>query len=75
MSTMPATPSTMPATPSTMPEGPALYSIPRVVEQTGLSRTQIYEEIASGRLRAVRVGRRRFVVPIDLASWIDALPS
>lgn len=40
------------------------YSIPEACAATSLGRTSIYAHIASGRLRAVRVGGRT-VIPTD----------
>jgi excisionase family DNA binding protein len=46
---------------------------PTVVDLTGLGRTKIYEEIASGRLKSVQVGRRRFVRHADLEEYVARL--
>lgn len=37
---------------------------------TGLSRTTIYQEIASGRLATIRIGRRRLVMPEAIHLWL-----
>jgi excisionase family DNA binding protein len=56
-----------------MAENVWLYSIKDVVVRTGLSRSTIYEEMASGRLRSVKVGRRRLIPEVALAEYIDDL--
>lgn len=38
-----------------------LYSIPEAAERMGIGRSLVYAEIAAGRLRSVKVGRRRLV--------------
>lgn len=43
-------------------------------ERVGLSRSQLYEEAAEGRLVTRKVGRRRLVLVADLDSWLAALP-
>ena len=48
------------------------YSIPEVMESTGLSRSTIYQEIANGALKTFKVGRRRLVSPNALTAWIKA---
>jgi excisionase family DNA binding protein len=40
----------------------------------GIGRTKAYDEIASGRLRAVKVGRRTLVTESDAETWLVALP-
>lgn len=59
---------------NTMRNGDALlYSIQDTVTQTGLSRTKLYEELTAGRLRSVKVGRRRMVPAVALEAWIESL--
>ena len=48
------------------------YSIPEVMQSTGLSRSTIYQEIANGALKTFKVGRRRLVSPTALRAWIEA---
>ena len=45
-----------------------------VSKRTNLSRSTVYNEISSGRLRAIRVGARRMLRPEDVEAWVDALP-
>ena len=48
-----------------------LLRIPEVVEATGFSRSFIYEQIASGGLKVMRVGRTIRVRADDLKAWIE----
>jgi excisionase family DNA binding protein len=50
-----------------------LNSIPDVVARTSLSRSTVYEEMASGRLRSVKVGRRRLITESALVAYIEGL--
>jgi predicted DNA-binding transcriptional regulator AlpA len=52
-----------------------LYSIPGFVETHGISRTQIYREMASGRLLASKVGKRTMITAENAAAWRAALPA
>ena len=53
---------------------PLAYSIENAAATVGLSRTSIKQEIAAGRLRARKMGRRTLVRHIDLLRWLDGLP-
>jgi len=46
------------------------YSIPEIIEMTGLCRQSIYNQINSGNLRTFKVGRRRLVSPAALNQWV-----
>jgi excisionase family DNA binding protein len=50
-----------------------LYTIPQVVYQTGYSRSTVYNEIAAGRLRAVKLGRAIRIPAEELDRWIAEL--
>jgi len=50
-----------------------LNSIKDVVARTNLSRSKVYEEMDSGRLKSVKVGRRRLVTESQLIDYIDSL--
>ena len=41
----------------------------------GPSRTKTYEEIKSGRLRAVKCGKRTLITEDDAEAWLRSLPS
>ena len=50
-----------------------LNNIEAVVARLGLGRSKVYEELASGRLRSVKVGRRRLVSESALVEYIERL--
>ena len=50
-----------------------MNDIKDVVRRTRLSRSKIYEELESGRLKSVKVGRRRLVTESQLIDYIDNL--
>ena len=50
-----------------------MNSIKDVVARTNLSRSKVYEEMDSGRLKSVKVGRRRLVTESQLIDYIDSL--
>jgi excisionase family DNA binding protein len=49
-------------------------SVPEVVDLTGFSRSTVYEEMALGHLRAIKLGRRVAILPDDLQAWLASLP-
>lgn len=49
------------------------FSISEFCSRYGIGRTKAYEEIASGHLRAVKVGRRTLITESDAESWLVAL--
>lgn len=51
------------------------YSLSEVAKLTGLGRTKIYQELNSGRLSGVKLGRRTLVTRESLESWLAALDS
>jgi excisionase family DNA binding protein len=56
-----------------MPQTARLLDIKDVVVKTRLSRSKLYEEMASGRLKSVKVGRRRLITESQLIDFIDNL--
>ena len=56
-------------------EAPRLLSIKEACRLLGLSRTTLYAEMASRRLRSVTVGRRRFVPRDAIDDFIAGLPA
>lgn len=48
-----------------------LLSIKEAVEQTGLSHVTLYNEINAGRLKSLKIGRRRMIRPASLREWIE----
>jgi excisionase family DNA binding protein len=49
-----------------------VLTVAEVMDSTGLSRQYVYNEIKSGRLRSLKVGRRRLVRIPDLDPWLDS---
>ena len=41
----------------------------------GISRTQLYQEMRTGRLASKKIGKRRVVTPEALRAWINATPA
>ena len=52
-----------------------MYSIPEAMVLLSVSRTVIYEQIRSGRLRTVKLGRRRYVTASAIAGYVELLES
>jgi excisionase family DNA binding protein len=50
-----------------------LNNIKEVVTRLQVSRSKVYEEIDSGRLQSVKVGRRRLVTESQLIAYIESL--
>ena len=48
---------------------------PTACARLGISRSTLYIEIASGRLRAVKAGGRTLVRRVDQLAWMDSLPT
>jgi hypothetical protein len=55
---------------------PLAHSIPDAVRVTGktVSRSKIYQDIASGRLIARKHGRRTIILHTDLVKYLESLP-
>jgi len=51
----------------------AAYSIPEICAETTLGRNSVYSEIAKGRLRITKVGRRTIVLAEDFRRWLETL--
>jgi excisionase family DNA binding protein len=49
-------------------------SVKEFCEKYGIGTTKFYEEVKSGRLRAVKCGTRTLVLNRDSRAWEDALP-
>lgn len=55
--------------------GQVAYPLPEFLKQFGIGRTKAYQEINSGRLKAVKVGKRTLITAADAQTWLDGLPS
>ena len=51
------------------------YAIDEVCDVSGTGKTAVYEEINTGKLRAVKRGRRTLVLTTDLQNWLEQLPA
>ena len=66
-------PTTPPHDPPPHPDPPRrLLSVPEVCASTGLSRDTIYGELRSGRLRSLKVGKRRLIPTEAVDEWVNA---
>jgi excisionase family DNA binding protein len=52
-----------------------LFSVENIMQMLGIGRTKVYQEMDSGRLRSVKVGRRRLVSAAALEEFINQLES
>jgi excisionase family DNA binding protein len=50
------------------------FPIREFCRRYGIGRTNAYQEIAAGRLRAVKVGRRTLITHDAAEAWLAALP-
>lgn len=50
-----------------------MLRLPEASSVSGLSRTKLYELMASGELESVKVGRRRLVPAEALAAYVERL--
>lgn len=63
-----------PPAPSPENPRPAAMGVRAFAAEYGLSRSQAYEEVYSGRLRAVRSGRRILIPRQAAEDWFASLP-
>jgi excisionase family DNA binding protein len=49
-------------------------SIKEFVAWSGASRSRTYREIAAGRLRAAKMGRRTVILTSEAKRWLESLP-
>lgn len=52
---------------------PLLLTVPQACDALQISRWQLYQLINDGRLKTVRINRRRFIAPDDLHDLIEQL--
>ncbi|MGC8635251.1 MAG: excisionase family DNA-binding protein [Candidatus Limnocylindrales bacterium] len=50
-----------------------LLSVDEAADALGIGRSRLYEEIGTGRLRSLKVGRRRLVPASAITAYIEAL--
>lgn len=55
------------------PQPEHLLSIPEAAEALGIGRTRLYADIAAGRIRTCKVGRRRLVPSSAINTYIATL--
>jgi excisionase family DNA binding protein len=58
-----------------MSSTPLLLSIPDFCKLHGIGRSTTYRIIASGQLKARKIGRRTFIEAEDAQAWRNSLPS
>ena len=52
-----------------------LITIPEFCVWSRIGRTRVYEEIATGALRALKIGRRTVIKREDAVAWLDSQPA
>jgi excisionase family DNA binding protein len=50
---------------------PLSVSVEEAARIVGFSRSGIYEQIATGDLKAFKLGRRRLILMTELKSWVE----
>jgi excisionase family DNA binding protein len=63
-------------TPTPMPHTPhkLAYRIDEAVKATGLGRSFLYERMAEGSLKSVKIGGRRLILQEDLMAFLSGEP-
>jgi len=56
-------------------EGLGAFTVADFRKRYGIGLTKLYEEIAAGRLRAVKLGRRTMILFSDARMWEQSLPA
>ena len=65
----------LPAADAAALAAPLAYSISGFAQSVGIGRTKLYEEIAAGRLRARKAGKRTIISVEDARAYIASLPA
>jgi excisionase family DNA binding protein len=52
-----------------------LWTVSEVAAKARVSERTVYKEIAAGRLRTRKVGRRTLIMAADFQAWIDSWPT
>lgn len=60
--------------PAPRPFFPRAFSVIEFCRRYSIGRTNAYQEIAAGRLRAVKVGRRTLITVDAAEAWLASLP-
>lgn len=50
------------------------YTIAEFCEAFGVGKSLMFEEIAAGKLRTKKAGRRTLILAKDAIAWVEALP-
>ncbi len=53
---------------------PLAYRVKEACDKLSISRSTLYEEIAAGRLKAVKCGSRTLIPTAAAKSWLHSLP-
>ena len=54
---------------------PLAYNVQTLRRASGLGRSTIHEDIASGRLKARKLGAKLVILHEDAKAWLDSLPT
>jgi hypothetical protein len=54
---------------------PRVFDLPGFCAWAHIGRTRAFEEIAKGRLRARRIGRKSLIALEDAEAWLNSLPT
>lgn len=62
-------------TPNIAEQPRAALRIKEVCARYGISRTTLYEEIAAGRIKAVKCGKSTLIPRASADAWLESLPA
>ena len=52
-----------------------VFTISEFLQRYGIGRTRFYEEVAEGRLRLRKLGKKSLVTVDDAEAWLNSLPT